>query len=223
MANQDYPDAPAVEDGGESQGEYILYYEDSLDQAHDEQGYSDEPDSSAQWARLYDLRPTLLQRLWWRSRGLVYLISFSIPLFMLAGLLGLGWITHSDESTSPSAAVSAPSSPESAVVGAWPPEIDFASHTVPAMIRNDLPLAGMQQGYLFHGTAGQFWRITVEPEYGSTLDPQITLYAPSGGMLAQQGGEIALTLPETGAYRLVIESAPPGLTTGEYLLTLFEE
>jgi len=156
--------------------------------------------------------------LWWRSRGMVYAISFSIPLLMLVVLLGIGWATHSDSS-------SAPASPSdvSAASGAWPPEVEFVSHTVPAMIRNDLPLAGMKQGYRFRGTAGEVWRISVEPELESALDPQITLYAPSGGVLAQQPREIVITLPESGAYRLLVESAQGGLTTGRYLLTLFEE
>jgi hypothetical protein len=212
MADQESPD--------ERESGYTYYYDSSLDEAHDDEGYVDEPDRPHASERLYDLRPTLLERLWWRSRGMVYAISFSIPLLMLGGLLFIGWATDS-ESSSPSASVS--SSDVSAASGAWPSEVEFVSNTVPAMIRNTLSLAGMKQGYRFRGTVGQVWRITVEPEYDSALDPQITLYAPSGGMLAQQGGEIVITLPEKGTYRLLVESAQGGLTTGAYYLTLYEE
>lgn len=232
MGAHDTPDTPGVtgvQEAGDSQGEYVVYYDYPLDQAHDEQGYSAEPDDSGAWARLYDVRPTLLQRLWWRSRWIVYLGSFSIPLLMLAVLLLIGRATHANH---PSAASNESTrTPAPLMTGDWPPEIDYAQNTVPAMIRNDLPLAGMKQGYLFYGTAGRTWRITAAPDDESALDPQITLYAPSGALLQQNDNrspdtteaEIVIVLPENGAYRLVIEAAAPGLTTGKYLLTLFEQ
>ncbi len=177
-----------------------------------ESGSTYEDDSALEEVQ-FDLKLPLLQRWWWQSRGVVYAISFSIPLLLLAALLGLGWATQSKSSPSDTPPVTV----------AIPTTVEFVPNTVPAMIHNTLPLAGMKQGYLFRGAVGQVWRISVEPDYDSTLDPLITLYAPSGAMLAQESRSIVITLPEKGDYRLLVESAQGGLTTGSYLLTLYED
>jgi hypothetical protein len=99
------------------------------------------------------------------------------------------------------------------------------------MIRDELALAGERRGYQFQGAAGDTWHILVEPEDTSGLDPLITLFGPSGDIVAisdnedtgQVTAEIRITLPEPGPYRLLVESAQGGLTTGTYLLTLYVE
>lgn len=113
----------------------------------------------------------------------------------------------------------------------WPAQVQARAHTVPALIKDTLALAGEAHGYRFDGTAGTTWRITVEPRAESALDPLITLYGPSGAEIAladdRPGGdltaELVLTLPESGAYRLLVQSSQGGITTGDYLLSLWPE
>jgi hypothetical protein len=109
------------------------------------------------------------------------------------------------------------------LIADWPQDVIYAPHTVPAMIRDELASAGARIGYQFVGGAGATWRITVVPVSGSALDPQFHLYEPAGTELAQGSGEVLVILPEDGTYRLLIESAQNGLTTGTYLLTVFAE
>jgi hypothetical protein len=205
-------------------GQQLVYHDEPLDQAHDEQGFSHDPDNSGPRERLNAVPPTLVLRLRWRLRGLVYLGAFLLPLLILLLPLAVIAALNGDDDS--------PVAPDTAAINPqWPAEVEFVAHTVPAMIKNDLPLAGMKQGYRFRGQAGQVWLIIVEPQEGSTLDPQITLYSPSGEVLAQNDarspGESAaaltIPLPQRGDYRLVVESAQNGLTTGAYLMTLFEE
>jgi hypothetical protein len=228
-------------DQGQGDDVHLVYYDYSLDQAHDSAGYAEEPYDEGEWQQLYDAAPTLLQKLWWQSRGVVYLISFAIPLLLLLLPVAIWLVARADEksgSASPPtatgpAAQTSPTPPSSTGTGisAWPPDVAFASNTVPAMIRDELTLAGERRGYLFQGTAGETWHILVEPEDVGAFDPLITLYAPSGDILAvsdnedtgQLTAEIRVTLPESGPYRLLVESAQGGLTTGTYLLTLYEE
>jgi hypothetical protein len=228
-------------DEGEGDGVHVVYYNASLDQAHDSAGYADESDDESEWQQLYDAAPTLLQKLWWQSRGVVYLISFVIPLLLLIVPVAIWLVARADEksgSAGPSdvtgaVAETAPALPTPTETGisAWPPEVAFVAHTIPVMIRDELSLAGERRGYLFQGTAGHTWHILVEPEDVSAFDPLITLFAPSGDILAvsdnedtgQLTAEIRATLPESGPYRLLVESAQGGLTTGTYLLTLVEE
>lgn len=113
----------------------------------------------------------------------------------------------------------------------WPAQVQPHAHTVPALIKDALTRTGEAHGYRFEGTAGATWRITVEPRAESALDPLITLYAPSGDEIAladdRSAGdltaEIVLTLPESGPYRLLVQSSQGGITTGDYLLSLWPE
>ena len=233
-----HEDRASPDESGQGNGMHVVYYDASLDQAHDSAGFAEEPDDEAEWQQLYDAAPTLLQRLRWQSRGVVYLISFAIPLLLLVLFVVL-WLAPRSGGKSPSsnttssteAAQTAPAapSPTETVVGAWPPDVTFVPNTVPAMIRDELALAGERRGYLFQGAAGDTWYILVEPQDTSTLDPLITLFGPSGDILAISDNEntgaitaeIRIILPEPGPYRMLVESAQGGLTTGTYLLTLY--
>jgi hypothetical protein len=226
-------------DQGQDGEVHLVYYDYSLDQAHDSAGYAEESYDEGEWQQLYDATPTLLQKLWWQSRGVVYLISFAIPLLLLIVPVAIWLAARADEksgSASPPnatgpAAQTSPAPPSPTVISAWPLDVAFVPNTVPAMIRDELSLAGERRGYLFQGTTGETWHILVEPEDISTFDPLITLFAPSGDILAvsdnedtgQITAEIRVTLPESGPYRLLVESGQGGLTTGTYLLTLYEE
>jgi hypothetical protein len=232
-------DRDGASDQGQGDDVHVVYYDYSLNQAHDSAGYAEERYDEGEWQQLYDAAPTLLQKLWWQSRSVVYLISFAIPLLLLLLPIAIWLVARSGErsgSASPPnapgpAAQTSPAPPSSTGTSAWPPDVAFAPNTVPAMIRDELTLAGERRGYLFQGTAGETWHILVEPEDVSALDPLITLYRPSGDILAvsdnedsgQLTAEIRITLPESGSYRLLVESAQGGLSTGTYLLTLYEE
>jgi hypothetical protein len=222
--------------GNDVDGDAHIIYDDdhSLDDIHDSNGYveadyaSDEFD--AQRWQPYAVVPTLWQRWWWRRHWVVFAAAFLIPFVILA----LVWLVaeryNNSAGNAASTAVVVSPSPVPTVVGAWPQDVPFVAHTVPAMIRDDIASATVQRGYRFEGRAGEVWRITVEPE--DTLDPQIRLYEPSGGELAynddryagDRSAEIQVILPADGTYRLLIESAPKsGGTIGTYWLTVFGE
>jgi hypothetical protein len=179
-------------------------------------------------AHSYDVPPALWRRLWWHRHWAVFAAAFLTP-FALLGLIG--WVVQQYDDESPAANPSTLfPSPDPEVTGAWPPNVMFIAHTTPAMIRDELPVPGVQCGYQFAGRAGETWLITVEPQ--DTLDPHIYLYEPSGGELAYNDdrgagdltAEILVILPADGAYRLLVESAPKSAgSTGTYLLTLFEQ
>lgn len=164
--------------------------------------------------------------LWWHRA--VFAAAFLTP-FVLLGLIG--WVAQRYDDDSPAGISSTlPPSPMPQVTGAWPSNVAFIAHTTPAMIRDELPVPGAQRGYQFEGRAGETWLITVEPQ--DALDPHIYLYEPSGGELAYNDdrdagdftAEILVILPADGAYRLLVESAPKSAgSTGEYLLTLYEQ
>jgi hypothetical protein len=212
---------------------HIIYdYDHSLDDIHDRNGYlevdyaSDEFDAK-HW-RPHDVAPTRWQRWWWRRHWIVFAAAFLIPFVVLA----LVWLVadrygDSAADAAPTAVVVSPS-PVPTVLGAWPQDVPFVAHTVPAMIRDDITSVTAQRGYRFEGRAGEVWHISVEPE--DTLDPQIRLYEPSGGELAYNDDRhtgdlsagIQAILPADGVYRLLVESAPKsGGTTGTYWFTLF--
>lgn len=81
--------------------------------------------------------------------------------------------------------------------------------------------------YSFNGTAGDLVQVRVKNWVG-TLDPQVTLLAPDGQnagsstrspfAVASQDATLALFLPQTGVYMLLV-SAESG-TSGQFLLTL---
>lgn len=160
-------------------------------------------------------------------------VAFTAALLLIAALvvIGVGLRLSSPRETlvitaTPPGPLTAGPTP---VAAAWPDSIAYLSHTVPAMIKNVLVAPGEQQGYLFEGAAGQTWTITVAPQPESGLDPQITLYGPSGQGVGTSNdrttgdvtAELVIALPESGSYRLLVESAQEGATTGSYLLTLY--
>lgn len=113
----------------------------------------------------------------------------------------------------------------------WPTQLVPTDHTIPAMIKNALTQPGNQHGYRFQGNAGNVWYITVEPRTDSDLDPILTLYGPSGEIVGSHDdrsaddltAELTIELREDGSYWLLVESSQSGLTTGAYLLTLWEQ
>jgi hypothetical protein len=84
---------------------------------------------------------------------------------------------------------------------------------------------------LFVGAAGDIWRIEVEPDTGSALDPMFLVYDPNGHNLVSNdnrtagdlSAEALVILPQDGAYRIMVQSAGAGLSTGEYWLMVSEE
>lgn len=152
-------------------------------------------------------------------------------------LLGLGFLgaylaftrLWDDEDESSGSAAQAPTAP-SYVTPAhdWPANVIATPHTVPARIRNTLRYPAEQHGYELWGSAGQVWRIRVVPLDDSALDPLVVLYDPAGLEVAraddQADGELTavlrVTLAQSGAYRVLVQSAQGGITTGSYLFTL---
>jgi hypothetical protein len=116
------------------------------------------------------------------------------------------------------------------VAGAWPPDVQFVENTVPAMIKDDLAFPRAKRGYLFYGRTGQTWLLTIEPQ-DDRVDPLFFVYAPSGAEIAISDDRAAddytaqalITLPETGSYRVMVRSSQGGVTTGDYLLTLWPQ
>lgn len=174
------------------------------------------------------------QWLWRQRHWIVFAAAFLIP-FVILTLIGLvaDRFSHrtNDQPSMASPIVAAASpSPASPVVGAWPQNMIFNAHTIPAMIRDEIVTATARHGYRFEGRAGEVWHITVEPE--DTFDPQLRLYEPSGGELVYNddrttedpSADIRVVLPADGTYRLLVESAPKsGGTIGTYWLTVFGE
>ena len=235
MPDDDFSSAADTESGEDAA--HIIYYDYELDDVHDEAGWVeasglDDPDAA--WEHLYDRPPTWIERLWWRGRWLVNGVAFGLPLVLLVALFALGELTDSSGDTSTpvlTAATNVTPSPEpgESVTGAWPAGVTFARHTVPAMIRDSLA-GGERKGYQFAGRGGFLWTITVAPAPGSAFDPQITLYGPSGEVVASNDNRVpgdptaslALRLDEDGPYRLVVEAAG-GAASGSYVLSVFVE
>ncbi len=164
--------------------------------------------------RSADAGLALLARLW---RGLLYGTAFAVPLLLLTALLLIG--TGRDKSTgdlTPAPTVS----PSPTVSGAWPADVLFVAHTLPALIHDELTAAVPRRGYQFSGAARETWEITVEPLPGSLLQPQVSLYGPAGDLLAA-GTALTTVLPQDGTYRLVVEAGAGGAATGDYRLAVF--
>jgi hypothetical protein len=159
-----------------------------------------------------------------RVIALVAILAAAIvALVVLRGTL-TGGDSDTPANTSPAPVIDAPPV-------TWPAQVPARAHTVPALIKDTLALAGEAHGYRFDGAAGELWRITVEPRAESALDPLITLYGPSGAEVARADdrsagdltAEIVVTLPESGAYHLLVQSSQGGITTGDYLLSLWPQ
>lgn len=110
----------------------------------------------------------------------------------------------------------------------WPSGVPVTTTTVPALIKHELTFSGEQHGYEFVGHAGETWEISVTARDGSALDPVVSLYQPSGEEIASNdditsadlNAVLQTTLPQDGAYRLLVESSQGGITTGAYLLSI---
>ena len=160
-------------------------------------------------------------RQWRRARWVIYGGAFALPFALLVALLTLLARLDSPAQVSPAPNPEAPS-PTAAVdvSGDWPPDVTFVEHTTPALIKNEVAVAGARHGYQFAGVAQTVWEITAERLPGSTFTPLLTLYGPSGEALAS-GAALTVVLPQDGAYRLVVESALGGSTAGAYRLSVF--
>jgi len=215
---------------------HIIYYDNFLNGIHDENGLVDDAglyDVEAAWLHHYDRSPTWIERLWWRWRIAVNALAFAIPLVMLGIVLSVAMLTGSDageRATLPARAGAGDPLPTASpvVVGEWPPGVIFVQHTVPAMIKNELSQPGERHGYRFRGAVGMAWVITVEPQPGGALDPQITLYAPSGGVVATNDNRttgdpsaaLRVDVREDGDYRLVVEASATNPGVGAYVVSV---
>jgi hypothetical protein len=228
----DLKDTLADDDGGDLGNSADIRYDDeSLDDMHDGDGYYDDSgeDSRAIYAVVSTWWENLLVRLWWR---IIPLGALLIPFLILIGILiVLSALSGGEADTVPAAGGPEPGNASPPVQAEWPAGVHFAAHTIPALIRDDLAYAGAARGYEFAGAQGDVWHIEVEPSAGSALDPMARLYTPDGRELASNdnravgnpSAELLVTLPQDGAYRLVIQAAGDGLTTGEYWLTVGEQ
>ena len=166
---------------------------------------------------------------WWNTRlGRAVALAGAVIGFILLAVLARGV----EQLAGPNVVriTATPEAPTVPVVNPWPGGVEYVSHTVPAIIKNEIAAAGQQHGYRFEGEAGDIWRITVEPQ-SDTFDPLATLYGPSGEVVGTNDdraaqdwtSELTVRLPETGSYALLVESSAGGVTVGPYLLSLFEE
>ena len=212
----------------------IHYYDRALEDAHDDAGVYDASgeDSRAMVAVSLTRWENVWAWVWWQRRWIIPLIALLVPLLLLAGGFIVLTLLSGDESDS-APAVSGTMTidvPTPVQTADWPPSLTFIEHTIPTLIRHELPFAGAMHGYVFVGAAGAVWRIEVEPDYDSALDPMVRVYGPDGREFATNdnratgalSAEVRVTLPGDGAYRVVIQSGGEGLTTGVYWLTVSE-
>ncbi|MCZ7541343.1 MAG: hypothetical protein M5U29_15820 [Anaerolineae bacterium] len=162
---------------------------------------------------------------WRHTRWAVYGGAFALPLVLLIALLALlARLDGPDEESpsNPGASATSLATPDAAETasGDWPPDVTFAAHTTPALIKNELALAGARHGYRFAGATDEVWEVAAEPLPGSAIVPLLTLYAPSGEALAS-GTALIVVLPQDGEYRLVAEAGQGGSATGAYQLSVF--
>lgn len=151
------------------------------------------------------------------GRGALFAAAFAAPLVLLALALIVGNKGAGRQAGSSLTPTAPPPSPT--VSGAWPPDVPFAAHTIPAIIHDELTDAQPRRGYLFSGVRGVSWMITVESLPGSRLLPQLLFYGPAGDLLAS-GSSLTAILPEDGAYRVVVEASPSGTVGGTYRLAV---
>ncbi|MCD4685043.1 MAG: hypothetical protein K8S97_03800, partial [Anaerolineae bacterium] len=196
MAPRDHTPNPPAGNDSTDPGGHELYYDEPLDAVHDANGTVDPAhlaraaSNSGAWTRLQHQTPSLLARVWWETRWIIYLAAFVLPILVLIvflvllNALGLG-DNNADDNTAatsrptlsttagthsgpPTEIPTLPPHPE------WPATVTFVSHSIPARIRNTLN-AG-QHGYAFWGDTGHAWLISAEAYDGSAFDPNIKLY-----------------------------------------------
>ncbi|NLX08643.1 MAG: hypothetical protein GXY36_03220 [Chloroflexi bacterium] len=165
-----------------------------------------------------------------RSTIRVLLLSLAILLLVvvLVMLIRQTIFNESGPSSEFSDSLTAGYEPDFTEGNGWPDGVDAAAHTLPAIIKNELAAPAEQHGYQFEGEEGQAWMITVEASGDSLLDPVVSLYGPAGTELVSNDDRTAddfdaalpFVLPQSGTYRLLVESSQGGITTGSYLLTV---
>ena len=217
-------------------GAHVLYYDETLDNALEAGGeHLRAPfaqNTQRAWTELTPPRPSWWVNLWWRARWAVYALAFFTPLVLFGAISALVWLVgggHAHRPPTPQAAViQVSATPAPAIEPEWPPDVVFATHTVPARIRDALSVPRARRGYQFQGRAGEVWRIAVEPLPDQALKPEAFFYGPDGKRICPtacgDGGDrrLVVLLAENGLYRLVVE-ADDGVSTGLYLLTVAVE
>ena len=213
---------------------HVLYYDETLDDALDTSGeHLRAPfaqNTQRDWEALDPHHPSWLVNLWWRARWAVYALAFFTPLALFGALGALVWLLDGGASRSAPADNSAAqvhitATPAPVVVPEWPPDVAFATHTVPARIRDELEVAGARRGYQFQGRAGELWSLAVEALPDQTLRPELFFYGPDGRRICAarcaEGGDAQMValLEADGLYRVVVQAAD-GVSTGLFLLTV---
>lgn len=190
-----------------------------------EKGYSAEDDAG-------DDRPGRLARLrrWVRMTTGIVLVLVTLGVLLVIVITARRIAKEPNPASEFAATLAAGGEPDFTEGLDWPAHVQAAAHTLPAMIKNELAAPGEQHGYEFQGRAGQTWAITVEPQSGSSLDPVVSVYAPLGREMASNDdraegdwtAELVIVLPQDGPYRLLVEAAEGGVSTGRYLLQVWE-
>jgi len=209
---------------------HVLYYEETLDDALDAEGehlrapFADNTQHS--WANLTPQHPSWLVNLWWRARWAVYALAFFTPLAIFGALGALVWALNGDAAPAALPSVTATPAPTATVLAPqWSPDVIFATHTVPARIRDVLSAPGARRGYQFQGHAGEVWTLAVEPLPDETLTPTLFFYAPDGQRICAArctdagDAQIVALLETAGLYRVVVQAADE-TSTGLFLLTV---
>lgn len=225
-------DAAMFDPEVDEDGAHVLYYDETLDGALDESGehlrapFAD--NVQRPWSELAPRHPSWWVNLWWRARWAVYALAFFTPLAIfgiLGALLALLNSAPSEGVRQSAPVVEITATPAPAIVPEWPPDVVFATHTVPARIRDALDVPGARRGYQFQGRAGEVWTIAVEPLPDQPLTPEALFYGPDGKRICPtactDAGEARLVvlLEQDGLYRLVVQ-ADDDVSTGLFLLTV---
>ncbi len=226
------PDLPGLAEDST----YVQYYDEPLDDALDASGeHLRAPfarNTQNRWTQLDPQHPSWLVNLWWRARWAVYALAFFTPLAVFGTLGALAWLLSGEHGNAPSATVpAAPSvtaTPALPTAPQWPPDVVFATHSVPARIRDELLAPEARRGYQFEGRAGEVWTLAVQALPEQTLTPRLMFYGPDGQRICAQGcadggdGQLVALLEADGLYRVVVQAAD-GLSTGLFLLTVAVE
>ncbi len=170
---------------------------------------------------------------WWRARWAVYALAFLTPLAIFGALGALMWWLGERgffpaAQPTPLALTATPAPSPTVLDPQWPPDVVFASHTVPARIRDVLAVSGARRGYQFQGRAGELWTLTVAALPDQPLTPVLFFYGPDGRRIcaaactAQGDAQVVALLEADGLYRVVVQAAD-GASTGLFLLTVSVE